>query len=44
LKIEYLWMSLHSVIFYNLGLLKIDPPEADLKSSIFNRKFSIIIS
>jgi len=41
LTIEYLWKSLRSVIFL-IGLFKIDPPEADLKYSIFNRKYSII--
>jgi hypothetical protein len=30
-----------SVIFL-IGLYKIDPPQADLKYSIFNRKYSII--
>jgi len=37
-KIE---VSLRS-IFFLIGLFKIDPPQADLKYSIFNRKYSII--
>jgi len=42
LKIEYLWKSLRSVIFL-IGLFKIDPPQVDLKYSIFNHlKIGII--
>ena len=40
LKIEYLRMSLRSVIFL-IGLFKIDPPEADLKYSFINSQYSI---
>jgi hypothetical protein len=50
LKIEYLWKSLRSVIFL-IGFYKMDPPEVDLKYSIFNhlgkeqamKKLSIVI-
>ncbi|CAB1059620.1 hypothetical protein D1BOALGB6SA_4382 [Olavius sp. associated proteobacterium Delta 1] len=37
-----MWKSLYSVIIV-IGLFKIDVPEADLKYSILNRKYSIII-
>ncbi len=38
---DYLWKSLRSVIFL-IGFHKNDSPEAHLKYSIFNRKYSII--
>ena len=41
MKIEDLLMSLRSVEFL-IGLFEIDPPKADLKYSIFNRKYLII--
>ncbi|CAB1058005.1 hypothetical protein D1BOALGB6SA_2761 [Olavius sp. associated proteobacterium Delta 1] len=36
MKIEDLWISLRSVIFYVLLFIN-DPRQADLKYSIFNR-------